>query len=111
MVTIYEGDEPMEDIVHDKPQSSIVGHEDSISQITSQSFPTGLTAIPASEVAVERLFSDGRDLLGLRRHSMESGTMRSLLYSQITIQEELNGNFVLFISIYLFVLYVCISSR
>ncbi|KAK9257776.1 hypothetical protein V1519DRAFT_456525, partial [Lipomyces tetrasporus] len=53
-------DEPMENIVHDKPQSSIVGHEDSISQITSQ------------------LFSDGRDLLGLRRHSMESGTMRKL---------------------------------
>ncbi|KAK9257077.1 hypothetical protein V1507DRAFT_447714 [Lipomyces tetrasporus] len=34
----YEGDEPMENIVHDKPQ----------------------------------------DLLGLRRHSMESGTMRKL---------------------------------
>jgi hypothetical protein len=27
-------------------------------------------AIPASEVAVERLFSVGRDLLGIRRHSM-----------------------------------------
>jgi hypothetical protein len=29
-------------------------------------------AISASEVSVERLFSRGRDLLGVRRHSMKS---------------------------------------
>ena len=36
-------------------------------------------AIPASEVAVERLFSRGRDLLGIRRHSMSAETMRMLV--------------------------------
>jgi hypothetical protein len=36
-------------------------------------------AIPASEVAVERLFSAGRDLLGVRRHSMKANTMRMLM--------------------------------
>ena len=35
-------------------------------------------AIPASEVAVERLFSNGRDLLGVRRGSMKAETMRML---------------------------------
>ena len=28
--------------------------------------------IPASKVAVERLFNKGRDLLGLRRHSLNA---------------------------------------
>jgi hypothetical protein len=36
-------------------------------------------AIPASEVAVERLFNKGRDLLGLRRHSLNAETMRKLI--------------------------------
>lgn len=36
-------------------------------------------AIPASEVAVERLFNNGRDLLGLRRHSLQGETMRRLV--------------------------------
>jgi hypothetical protein len=36
-------------------------------------------AIPASEVAVERLFSKERDLLGIRRHSMKAYTMRILM--------------------------------
>ena len=36
-------------------------------------------AIPASEVSVERLFSAGRDLLGIRRHSMKADTMRMLM--------------------------------
>ena len=35
-------------------------------------------AIPAAEVAVERLFSRGRDLIGLRRHSLNGETMRKL---------------------------------
>jgi hypothetical protein len=48
-------------------------------------------AIPASEVAVERLFSGGRDLLGLRRHSLESGTMRTLtlLADQYSKEEDM----------------------
>ena len=36
-------------------------------------------AMPASEVAVERLFNSGRDLLGLRRHSLCGETMRRLV--------------------------------
>ena len=36
-------------------------------------------AIPASEVAVERLFNIGRDILGLRRYSMNADTMRILM--------------------------------
>ncbi|KAJ5343499.1 uncharacterized protein N7506_003323 [Penicillium brevicompactum] len=36
-------------------------------------------AIPASEVSVERLFSGGRDLLGVRRHSLGADTMRMLM--------------------------------
>jgi hypothetical protein len=35
-------------------------------------------SIQASEVAVERLFNKGRDLLGLRRQSMSADTMRKL---------------------------------
>jgi hypothetical protein len=33
-------------------------------------------AIPASEVSVERLFSSGRDMIGLQRFSLSSETMR-----------------------------------
>ncbi|KAJ6038619.1 hypothetical protein N7460_007336 [Penicillium canescens] len=36
-------------------------------------------AIPAAEVAVERLFSRGRDLLGVRRHSLKGETMRKVM--------------------------------
>jgi hypothetical protein len=36
-------------------------------------------AILASEVAIERLFNQGRDLLGLRRHSLNAKTMRKLM--------------------------------
>ena len=35
--------------------------------------------VPASEVAVERLFNIGRDLLGIRRHSMNGDTLRVLM--------------------------------
>jgi hypothetical protein len=35
-------------------------------------------AIPASEVSYERLFSTGRDMIGLRRHSLKASTMRQL---------------------------------
>jgi hypothetical protein len=33
-------------------------------------------AIPASSVAVERLFNSGRDMLGVRRNSLSAETMR-----------------------------------
>ena len=36
-------------------------------------------AIPASEVAVERLFNVGRDILGIRRHSIIGETIRTLM--------------------------------
>jgi hypothetical protein len=36
-------------------------------------------AIPSSEVGVERSFSSGRDLIGVRRHSMSADTMRILM--------------------------------
>jgi hypothetical protein len=36
-------------------------------------------AIPASEVAVERLFNVARDLIGVRRYSMKADTMRMLM--------------------------------
>lgn len=36
-------------------------------------------AIPASEVSVERLFSAGRDLLGIRRLRLGADTMRILM--------------------------------
>lgn len=36
-------------------------------------------AIPASEVPVERLFNAGRDILGVRRHSINAETMRMLM--------------------------------
>jgi hypothetical protein len=36
-------------------------------------------AIPASSVSVERLFNKGRDLLGVRRNSLNGETMRRLM--------------------------------
>ncbi len=35
--------------------------------------------VPSAEVGVERLFSGARDVLGLRRHSMNAETMRWLM--------------------------------
>jgi hypothetical protein len=36
-------------------------------------------AIPALEVDIERLFSLGRDILGIRRFSMSMDTLRTLI--------------------------------
>lgn len=36
-------------------------------------------AIPAGEVDVERLFSSGRDLISIQRHSLSIDTMRTLM--------------------------------
>lgn len=35
--------------------------------------------LPALEVVCERLFSTGRDMLGLRRHRLDGETMRLLM--------------------------------
>jgi hypothetical protein len=35
-------------------------------------------SVPASEVGVERLFSQGRDLLGLRRYALQPATIKML---------------------------------
>ena len=43
-------------------------------------------AIPASEVSVERLFSVGRDLIGLRRYSLHADTMRQLSLLRYSIR-------------------------
>lgn len=45
-------------------------------------------AIPASEVAVERLFNSGRDLLGLRRHSLNRETIRQLVLLRDAYKSE-----------------------
>jgi hypothetical protein len=38
-----------------------------------------LLAIPAVEVNIERLFSQGRDILGIRRMGLDSKTMRIII--------------------------------
>jgi hypothetical protein len=48
-------------------------------------------AIPASEVAVERLFNTGRDLLGLRRHSLSAETMRRLMLLRAVYKRDRAG--------------------
>jgi hypothetical protein len=45
-------------------------------------------AIPASEVSVERLFSAGRDLIGLRRYSLHANTMRQLSLLRYSIRKS-----------------------
>ena len=37
-----------------------------------------LLAIPSAEVDIERLFSEGRDVVGIRRMAMDADTMRIL---------------------------------
>ena len=38
-----------------------------------------ILAIPASEVDCKRLFSEGRDLLGVRRYTISRETMRTMI--------------------------------
>ena len=45
-------------------------------------------SIPASEVGVERLFSRGRDLLGLRRYALHPGTMKMLTILKASYSDE-----------------------
>jgi hypothetical protein len=44
--------------------------------------------IPAAEIDVERLFSSGRDLIGLRRYSLTAGTMRTLVFLRSYLREK-----------------------
>ena len=44
-------------------------------------------AIPASEVDIERLFSLGRDILGIRRFSMSISTLRTLILLKDALNE------------------------
>ena len=45
-------------------------------------------SIPALEVGVERLFSRGRDLLGLRRYALHPGTMKMLTILKASYSDE-----------------------
>jgi hypothetical protein len=47
-------------------------------------------AVPPAEVDVERLFSTGRDLLGLRRHCMAPETMKAVLLSRNEYKKQHN---------------------
>jgi hypothetical protein len=44
--------------------------------------------IPPAEVDVERLFNEGRDLLGLRRHSMSPETMRAVMFARYEYRRQ-----------------------
>jgi len=45
--------------------------------------------IPAAEVDVERVFCSGRDMIGLRRHSMSIETMRALILTRNQLKQSL----------------------
>jgi hypothetical protein len=49
-----------------------------------------LLAVPASEVDVERLFSGGRDLLGIRRYALKGETMRILTLLKSYFERAMN---------------------
>jgi hypothetical protein len=44
--------------------------------------------IPPAEVDVERLFSEGRNLTGLRRHSMSPETMKAVIMSRYEYRKQ-----------------------
>jgi len=46
-------------------------------------------AIPASEVSCERLFSGGRDIIGLRRFSLNPETLRQLSLLRASIRQSI----------------------
>ncbi len=70
----------------DKLFSSWRMHKDEFPRMTAAA--RDYLAIPASEVAVERLFSRGRDLLGVRRYSLNAETMRKLILLRDMYQNE-----------------------
>ncbi len=42
-------------------------------------------SIPGSSASVERLFSGGRDLIGIRRHSLKPDTMSALMFGKLAL--------------------------
>jgi hAT family C-terminal dimerisation region len=46
--------------------------------------------IPASEVDMERTFSDGRDILGIRRRRMNDNTFRTLILCRVLLPEKVS---------------------
>ena len=49
-----------------------------------------LLAVPGSEVDVDRLFSGGRDLLGIRRYALKGEMMRILTLLKAYFERQLN---------------------
>lgn len=45
-------------------------------------------AIPGSEVDLERLFSSGSDMIGIRRYSLKADTMRALILLKSSISRS-----------------------
>jgi hypothetical protein len=41
-----------------------------------------ILGIPASSVSVERTFNMGRDVIGIRRHALKSGTISALMFGK-----------------------------
>jgi hypothetical protein len=49
-------------------------------------------AIPTSEVDIERLFNNGRDLLGIRRFAMSGNTMRTMMLLKDALRVRERGS-------------------
>lgn len=47
--------------------------------------------IPSAETDVERVFNDGREILGIRRYAMSGSTMRALLVCKDELRRQKNG--------------------
>ena len=48
---------------------------------------TEVLSIPGVSVAVERLFNVGRDVIGIRRHSLGSGSVSSLMFANHRLRQ------------------------
>jgi hAT family protein len=62
------------------------GHKDEYPRMSAAA--RDYLAIPASEVSCERLFSAGRDMIGLRRFSLSPNTMRQLALLRNSIRSK-----------------------
>lgn len=47
-------------------------------------------SVKASEVDLERLFSSGRDLIGLRHYSLKADTLRTLMLLKSSLKKQDN---------------------
>jgi len=63
------------------------GHKDEYPRMAAAA--RDYLAIPASEVSCERLFSAGRDMIGLRRFSLHPNTMRHLALLRNSIRKAI----------------------